>query len=117
MLAVALPDVNGNYDYAVVDKSCGVRQWQTHTFFRILNSNMFNKKEKNQTLCNLCWGSHHHGYDHSYIIPVKWDDFVIDPNLHIEHAVKLREQLNKYDLAKMHQTETIRTPLGLSIPN
>ena len=103
MLAVVVPDINGSYQYAVVDKPCGVREWQTVSFFRILNSNMFNRKEKRQTLCKACWGYHHHGNDHSYIFPIKWCDFIASHNSFIEHALTLRDQLSDFDLAKTHE--------------
>lgn len=100
MLAVALPDINGSYDYAVVRRDCGVRSWQTNTFFDILRKNMFNRYAKNQTSCDSCGGYHHHGTDHSYIHPVKWEDFIADPNTYIDRAVELREQLEEFDITK-----------------
>lgn len=103
MLAVALPDLNGSYKYAVVQKSCGVRSWQTNNFFRILRKNMFNRLEKNQTYCVDCLGFHHHGWDHSYVHPIKWDEFLADPNFYIERAAALREKLSEFDLTKSHQ--------------
>lgn len=103
MLAIVLPDINGSYQYAVVDRSCGVREWQTASLFRILNSNMFNRRNKKQTLCSSCWGYHHHDNDHSYIFPVKWHDFIADHNAFIDHALALRERLSEFDLTKIHQ--------------
>lgn len=103
MLAVVLPDRNGSYEYAVVHKECGVRSWQTNTFFNILAANMFNRKNKNQTFCSSCFGYHHSGGDHSYIHPVKWHDFINDHNAYIERAVALREALNDFELTKIHE--------------
>lgn len=103
MLAVVLPDINGSYDYAVVHKDCGVRSWQTDSFFRIIRENMFNRFEKNHALCNSCFGYHHHGSDHSYIHPVKWEEFLINPNYFIEHAISLRDKLDEFDITKVHE--------------
>lgn len=100
MLAVALPDMNGSYDYAVVKKDCGVRTWQTNTFFKILADNMFNRYDKNRKSCDACGGYHHHGTDHSYIHPIKWENFITDPNTYIDRAAELRDQLDEFDLTK-----------------
>lgn len=101
MLAIVLPDVDGSYQYAVIDKPC-VREWQTDSFFKMLGSNMFNKKSKNQIQCGTCWGQHHNGDDHSYIFPVKWHDFIANHNSYINHALALRERINEFELAKTH---------------
>lgn len=100
ILAVVIPDENNSYEYAVVDKPCGVRSWQTHTFFKIINENMFNRHNKDQTYCNLCFGNHHNGHDHSYIHPVKWDDFVKNHNVYINRVLDLKDRLDEFDLMK-----------------
>lgn len=103
MLAVVLPDTNGSYEYGVIHKECGVTTWQTQTFFKIINKNMFNKSVKNQTFCSTCYSYHHHGQDHSYIHPVKWSQFIVDHNSYINHVLELREKMNEYDLTKEHK--------------
>lgn len=103
MLAVALPDMNGSYSHAVVHRECGVRSWQTASFFRLLRENMFNRKDKNQTLCQSCRGYHHHGDDHSYIHPVKWEDFIVNHSAYINHAAALREREEEFELIKRHE--------------
>ena len=102
MLAVVLPDLNGSYEYAVQDKNC-VTVWQTHTYFNILNKNMFNRNNKNLIKCNICGGYHHQGDDHSYIHPVKWDYFINNHNTCIEHVLNLREKLSDFDINKDHE--------------
>lgn len=102
MLAVVLPDLYGNYDHAVVHKSC-VTTWQTGSFFRILDRNMFNKNNKNQKVCTECGGYHHYGDDHSYIHPVKWHDFIDNYNEYINHVLTLREKLREFDIRKDHE--------------
>jgi hypothetical protein len=101
MIAVVLPDRNGNYDYAVLHQNC-VTIWQTNTYFTILNENMFNRKSKNQQICNQCGSYHHFGDNHSYIHPVKWSDFVSNHNFYINHVLSLRENLHEFDIKKIH---------------
>ena len=104
VLAVALPDLNGKYNHAVIHQSCGVRSWQTNSFFRIISSNMFNRWNKNHTICNLCFGYHHHGDDHSYIHPVKWEDFISNYDGHINHVLALREKMDDdFDITRTHE--------------
>lgn len=102
LLLVALPDNNGSYDYAVLHARCGVRSWQTASFFSIIKKNMFNRLDKNQTLCRSCLNYHHHGWDHSYAHPVKWEDFIVDHNLYIDRAVALKDAKHEFNIAKTH---------------
>lgn len=105
MIAVALPDEMGNYDYAVSKKPCGVREWQTNAYFYILGKNMFNKKKPIKTVCSSCGNSHHNGNDHSYIIPVRWDNFITDYSYetYIKAAHELRDKLHEYNMTqKVH---------------
>lgn len=100
ILAVFLPDEDNKYDYGVIEKNCGVRSWQTNSFFKIIRENMFNKKEKSQTYCNLCKGYHYYKNDHSYIHPVKWDDFVNNHNLYIDRVLDFKDRLYEFELTK-----------------
>ncbi len=100
MLAVFLPDENNSYEYAVTNKSCGVRSWNTPEFFRIVNKNMFNRLDKKGSFCNICLSHHHSGNDHSYIHPVKWTDFIQNHNEYIEHVLDLKERLEEFDISK-----------------
>nr|SPS05213.1 conserved protein of unknown function [Candidatus Nitrotoga fabula] len=102
LLLVALPDRNGSYDYAVVHQQCGVRSWQTESFFSIIRKNMFNRLNKNHTLCQSCFCYHHHDWDHSYAHPVKWEDFIDDYNTYIDRAVALMEAKHEFDIVKTH---------------
>ena len=100
MLAVALPDYFGNYDYAVVEKTCGVTQWQTSGYFHIIKENMFNRKQKNTSDCDNCSSGHHTGKDHSYIHPVKWSDFISNHNYYIDHVLEHRNNIDHFELVK-----------------
>lgn len=102
MLAVALPDSNGSYDYAVQDRNC-VTVWQTNSYFNILNKNMFNRNNKNLIKCDICGSYHHQGGDHSYIHPVKWDYFINNHNTCIEHVLRLRDNLDDFSITKDHE--------------
>ena len=90
IIALILPDENGIYDHGIVHKNC-VTIIQTNYFFDIISENMFNLKSKNLINCQHCRDEHHTGYDHSYIYPVKWDDFIEHPNDYIEHVISLRD--------------------------
>lgn len=102
MLAIVLPDANGAYSYAVSKHTCpfcNVTIWHTDRYFSLLKMNMFNKKNKNLTSCNACSSSNiHTGDDHSYVYPVAWSAFIGDHNLYINHALRLREKLDEFDL-------------------
>lgn len=103
MLAIALPDINGSYDYAVSEGVCGVRSWQTHSFFGIIRKNMFNRKQKNQNFCSVCSSYHHSGDDHSYIYPMKWCDFISNHDTYINHVLSLREKMDdEFDITRIH---------------
>ena len=102
LILVALPDSNGSYDHAVIDRPCGVRSWQTQNFFNIIKNNMFNRKDKNHSLCDTCYGYHHHGWDHSYAHPVKWEDFIANHNTYIDRAVALKDAINDFEVVKTH---------------
>ncbi len=100
MLAVVIPDESGSYSYAVNNYPC-VTVWNTAQLFKILGSNMFNRNEKNLMRCVNCNDHHHTGDDHSYIHPVKWDDFMVNINPYLDHAARLNQNLEDYDIAKV----------------
>lgn len=100
VLAVALPDYLGNYEYAVIKKNCGVTQWQTSSYFHIIKENMFNRKRANTNSCDNCSGGHHYGKDHSYAHPVKWSDFISDHNYYINHVIGHRENIDDFNIVK-----------------
>ena len=83
VLAVILPDKNGQYDYYLSEcRQCSVscRIHNRSFLFPILSDNMFNKKhiEDGKIPCqngHLAYG----GYP-SYIHCVKWNDFIQNPN-------------------------------------
>lgn len=105
MLLVALPDEVGSYSYFATDRTCKVCQCRTiHTdrMFRIIANNMFNRKDPRRSAChNHAHGQAPHlGNDHSYVYPVKWDDFVADINGHLDIAWGIRERENEFLMVK-----------------
>ncbi len=100
VLAVALPDESASYSYIVTEHNC-VTSWNTGNMFRIIADNMFNRAEKNLVVCDSCLNHHHIGKDHSYIYPVKWDNFIEDINGHISHAKDLQNRLDEFELTKI----------------
>lgn len=101
MIAVILPDENDSYDYAVLTMQCGVTQWRTSTFFRIIRNNMFNIINPTLSECEACSG-HHRRSDHSYIVPVKWSDFITDQRYetYILHALELRKRIGDFKVSQ-----------------
>ena len=96
MLAVVLPDKNGDYGYYIRDYTCGCRTLWTNTLFKILSSNMFNRKKRRQSTClrhSQFWAG-----PHSYIESVKWVDFVADVDKYIERAEVRR--IEDYNITK-----------------
>ncbi len=96
ILAVILPDENGSYDHGIKHYAC-VTEIQTHNFFNIISSNMFNRTARKTNICTVCGNQHHYGDDHSYIYPVEWDDFVQNHNLYINHALNLKDRLGEFN--------------------
>ncbi len=104
MLAVVIPDENGSYEYFVQSLGCahcGSIRWKQETLFKILGSNMFNRKQPRTIVCQggSC-GVLHTGNDHSYIHPVKWNDFLADINYYLDHVTGINQNIYDYELVK-----------------
>jgi len=104
MLAVVLPDKNGGYGY-FVNPICpnGCLIWQTGSTFQIMAKNMFNRKRPNTFYCSNHPNSGvvYSGNDHSYMYPVKWDDFIPNMNWYIDLAAQLSQNVGDYEIVKM----------------
>lgn len=105
MLLVAIPDEAGDYGYFRSERTCDVCNCMTiHTdrMFKVIGANMFNRKTPRRTSCpnHAAGQAPHAGDDHSYIYPVKWDDFVSDVNKHLDVAWRLREHEGDYNIVK-----------------
>lgn len=105
LLAVILPDQYGSYSYYLDEcDHCNTKTHKTSTLFQILGNNMFNQKEKIQhdSSCNVQnHGKVHKGKLHSYAHQVKWDDFINNIDYYIDHAIKLRDRINDYNIQKV----------------
>lgn len=102
IIAVALPDENDSYEYIQTKKDCDVLMWYTDKTFKIIGKNMFNRKRSklNATHCYNCNNLHHAWNDHSYIHPVRWDDFIGNINDYIEHAHALKNNVDDFEIIK-----------------
>lgn len=100
VIAIVLPDENGNYDYFLeYNSTCDSTTYKTDQLFQILRDNMFNLKDKeaNSRLCN--GGKIYSGY-YSYIYSVKWANFVGKLDTYVEVANSIRRDINKYEITQ-----------------
>lgn len=105
MLAVVVPDENDSYEYFVQSIGCvycGSVRWKQDLLFNVLGRNMFNRKRPNTTICStgVC-GTLHTGNDHSYIHPVKWEDFISNINMYITIATEINKNIGDYNIEKV----------------
>jgi hypothetical protein len=105
VLAVVIPDENGSYEYFIQPSDCphcNTITWRTDLIFRILGKNMFNRTQPKKIKCAsvYCGREPHTGNDHSYIHPVKWDDFIVNINSYINIATAINQNIDEYSLVK-----------------
>lgn len=105
-LAVVLPDENNSYEYFIKETGCPYClsiNWKIDTLFSILGKNMFNRKKPNKISCkgNICGPEIHTGDDHSYIYPVKWDNFIGNVTWYIDHATRISDNISDYEMVKL----------------
>lgn len=101
VLAIVLPDRQGNYSYYTYNNNCcetKCRTLRTDILFKIMRDNMFNIKSPDAGVCNNN-SKIYHG-DSSYITSVKWEDFVKDPEQYINKAYNIQSKIDKYDITK-----------------
>ena len=104
-MAVVIPDENGSYEYFVQPigcAHCGGINWKHDLLFNVLGRNMFNRKQPKTTICptGVC-GALHIGNDHSYIHPVRWDNFISNINTYINIATEINKNIDDYKLEKV----------------
>ncbi len=105
VLAVVIPDENNSYEYFIQNSNCpycNTITWRTDKLFGILGKNMFNRKQPKKMRCTsgVCSREPHTGNDHSYIHPVKWDDFISNINAYIGIATGMNENINDYNIVQ-----------------
>jgi hypothetical protein len=101
LLAIILPDTSGSYEYFTYMKRCCTdpcRYFKTSFLFYIMQKNMFNVKSADKKDCDD--GSTVYYGDSSYMITVKWEDFIKDPESYINKAYDLQSQIEKYEVYK-----------------
>ena len=101
LIAVVLPDKNGSYSYFIQEnrcfQNCSCRTLCIGRLFSILRNNMFNIRYPTYKYCpneEVFMGNP------SYIHSVKWSDFMVNPNFHIDTALQIKENWNEYDIVK-----------------
>lgn len=97
MIAVVLPDRNGNYDYMLEQRSCcsdACTTWHTEKLFTILEKNMFNLKKKDENLRDCARSENVYKGDVSYINMVRWCDFIQYMNFYISAAEQKKNRAN-----------------------
>lgn len=97
ILAIVLPDILGNYDYFIEDKSCKCQTLKTDTLFQILRDNMFNAKKLQSSNCDNCDS---YTGDISYINSVKWQYFINNKDYCLDEAVRIRDNRKDYDVTR-----------------
>lgn len=103
MIAVVLPNQLGSDDYAIERKNC-VEEctcdlWKTDTFFPILRKNMFNIKWINEHLKDCDESDAVYTGEVSYIMLVRWRDFIQNTRMYIDRAVKRMENIDNYNIS------------------
>lgn len=103
LLAVVVPDSSGSYTYFTEKKTCcntGCTFYNngTRLIFSIMGQNMFNEKSPNTDNCSS--GSRIYHGDSSYMLPVKWDDFISSPDYYIDKAYEIQNKIDNYNIRK-----------------
>lgn len=101
IIALVVPDSLGSYSYFIEDNNCckdTCRTLYTNILFSILSDNMFNRKNRNVKKCEN--NSVIHYGESSYILSVKWEDFVENPTQYIERAYKIQNSIEQYNVVK-----------------
>ena len=109
LIYVVLPDIFGNYDYAIEHKDCcqrGCEIFYSSPMFYIMERNLFNKKALNQLDCNE--GDEVYSSFDSYALIVRWRDFMAN-----DYAMNIGIAM-AYDRAQHKDEYEIRTEINRS---
>lgn len=98
MLAIVLPDENGEYGhYYTPNPDCNSTTLHTDKLFPVLRDNMFNIKKPDSRECN--GQTIYSGY-HSYISSVCWVDFIDNIDKYVDIAVDIYKNRDQYEITK-----------------
>jgi len=98
VLAVALPDTWGSYNYYInYNMACNSRTLNTDFLFQIMRDNMFNIRTPDTKDCN---GNKIFYGQASYIFSVTWDDFVKDIDHYLNVATNINSNIGDYKIVK-----------------
>lgn len=103
LLAVVIPDRDGNYSYFTENKACctsGCRTLKKNSpyIFDIIRGNLFNQKVPD---CKTCTSGDTIYYGRaSYMLCVKWDDFKDNMSGYIDAACDIQSHKEDYDIRK-----------------
>lgn len=96
VLGIVLPDENDSYEwYYTENTDCHCTHHHTDKLFKILQRNMFNMKNPDETKCN---GLIIHNGEFSFIKTVKWSVFKNSATFYIEKAIEIRNNKDVYDI-------------------
>ncbi|MCH7883331.1 TIR domain-containing protein [Patescibacteria group bacterium] len=105
LIGVILPDTNGSYRYIWGESNCAhcqhIRMFKKDSLFNILHKNVFNKKNDDGNRCQgaLCYSTIYDG-DHSYLHLVNLNEFILNPNTHIEKVLEIKDKVAEYEVEK-----------------
>ena len=100
ILAIIVPDRNNSYSYfynhcSMCNSNCIV--YNTGWLFPIIRENTFNIKNPESEPCSSKNSTIYHG-EASYIVYVKWEDFKGNEERHIQKALDLQSEKDKYTI-------------------
>lgn len=105
VIAIVLPDLWGSYEYFISNKTLidedgtthNVEEISTYKTFQIIGNNMFNQYLPDYSIIQ---GQKVYSGDCSYIMAVKWKDFIENIEFYQEKAFQLRDNIIQYDIQK-----------------
>ena len=105
LIACVLPNVENDYKYFVDNwyyyddnnKRQIVKSIRTWATFDILGNNMFNKINPDKRMIN---GKEVYFGKSSYVLVVKWDDFIDETDKYLKEALELRNSIYDYKICK-----------------
>ena len=103
VLAVVLPNWINQYGYYLEDDACPdchSRLLKTNFLFRILGENMFNIRKPEFVECDNHAPKTVYRGESSYILSVKWIDFINNPQEYLDKSVEIWKNISDYHLKK-----------------